>query len=234
MPPSGSVPRSGRTPAGRTSPLPARPPCPSARRTRTVAGMAPSESSPDEVAGRTPPSASATFPSPREHPTPARRRSRRHPRIEPEVQHLMQVNVRQKRRDHPTLGRPQIRATALPFLHHSRLEPLVNHPTQHSVAHPAVEKAPKSPVIQGVEELLDVYLRHPPTLHLHQPLPQNLQRLMRRPARAKAVRAVPKVLLINGLHHHCNRPLKHLVFESRYPDRPRPAPIPFGNVDTPH
>jgi hypothetical protein len=42
----------------------------------------------------------------------------------------------------------------------------------------------------------------------------NPQSLMSRATRPEAVRAGKEVLLVDGLQHHDNRPLRHLVFES--------------------
>src|SRR5438067_10093289 len=44
--------------------------------------------------------------------------------------------------------------------------------------------------------------QHPAPMHLHQPVPQRLKRLVRRPTGAKAVRAVQKLLLVNSFEHH--------------------------------
>src|SRR5262245_19292634 len=84
----------------------------------------------------------------------------------------------------------------------------------------------------AVEEVADVDLDHPTTAHLHRGAPQRIERLVRRPTWAKAVRAVQEVLLIDGVQHHRNRPLKYFVFEGRDPERTF-GPVRLGNLDTP-
>src|SRR5437870_280873 len=64
----------------------------------------------------------------------------------------------------------------------------------------------------------------------HQPVPPDLQRLMRRPTRPKPVRAVHKVLLVDRFEHHGDRSLKNLVFKSRYPNRARGRAIALRDI----
>ena len=90
-------------------------------------------------------------------------------------------------------------------------------------------------VIQGIKEPLDVYLQHPPTMHLHHLDPQHAQRIVGRPPWPETVRAIQKVLLIDRFQHHDHRPLKHLVLEGGNADRARLAALSaLRDVHTPH
>ena len=60
------------------------------------------------------------------------------------LDHLVQVDVRQNRRHHATLGRAGARHDPPTLLHRPSLQPLVNRTPNHTVAHPPVEKAPQS------------------------------------------------------------------------------------------
>jgi len=93
---------------------------------------------------------------------------------------------------------------------------------------------PQSRAIERIEEALDVQLQHKAPAQIHQPLPQGLQRLVCRTTGSKAVRAVPKVLLIDGLEHHRHGALQDLVLEGRDPDRPGLGPTCLRDVHPPH
>lgn len=58
----------------------------------------------------------------------------------PGFEHLMQDDVRQKRRDDASLRGSRLGAGHLPGLHHPRLQPLVDRAAQHAITHPLVKK----------------------------------------------------------------------------------------------
>jgi hypothetical protein len=76
-------------------------------------------------------------------------------------------------------------------------------------------------MVDGVEEALDIHFEHPSAAHLRHPLPQGLQRVMRRASAPEAVRAVEKVLLVDGLQDRGDPALQHLILEGGDPDRAR-------------
>jgi hypothetical protein len=84
-------------------------------------------------------------------------------------------------------------------------------------------------VIQVVKERFDIQFQNPATLLPHQPLPETLQRHVRRAPRSKPVRAVTEVLLVYRAQYHRHRSLQHLVFEARYADGTL-FPIALGHV----
>jgi site-specific DNA recombinase len=72
------------------------------------------------------------------------------------------------RRSHNTALRcALVRPMQLAFVQHPRLEPFVNRSTQHAVAYPQVQEAPKLLVIKAVEESFDVRIQDPAATHLH-------------------------------------------------------------------
>src|SRR6202048_1524994 len=89
-------------------------------------------------------------------------------------------------------------------------------------------------MIQRVKELPDVHFDDPTTSPCHGLLPQRLQRLVRRSPGPKAVRTVPKVLLVERFQHHDHRPLEDLVLVSRDAQGPRLGTGPLGNVHSSH
>src|SRR5712691_9459884 len=119
-----------------------------------------------------------------------------HHRLKPRVQHLVEVDVRQERRDDSSLRSScQWMAEGSTF-HHSRLQPLVKGAADHTIAHPLVQKTPELTAIQIVVETLDVSLYDPASPHRHETLPQSKNRLMRRSPGEESVRAVEKNVII--------------------------------------
>jgi hypothetical protein len=74
-----------------------------------------------------------------ERPTP---KSRLDHILEPHVQHIVKIDVCQKRRHHPALGSTSVWVHYTAILEHSRLQPLVDCTSKYTVTHPLVEKTP--------------------------------------------------------------------------------------------
>src|SRR5262249_53709900 len=64
-----------------------------------------------------------------------------------------------------------------------------------------------------VEIFFDIEIYYPTQSVAHEARMQRLQGLMSRATRPEAVRAGKEILLVDGLQHHDNRPLRHLVLE---------------------
>src|SRR5499426_4735526 len=68
----------------------------------------------------------------------------------------------------------------------------------------------------------------------HEASTQRLQGLMSRATRPEAVRTGKKVLLVDGLQDHDNRPLRHLVLEGWKAEGPkRSSSIALGDIYPP-
>ena len=92
----------------------------------------------------------------------------------------------------------------------------------HRAVHGATRRASHPFSVRNtVEESADVHVENPATVDLHVLLPQRIERLVRRSSGAKAVRAITKVLLVDGFQHHDHRPLKNFIFKRRDSDGPR-------------
>jgi hypothetical protein len=90
------------------------------------------------------------------------------------------------------------------------------------------------PVIEGVEALSDVDLQDPAASDRHRGIPNRFERLVRRAPRAKAVRAVKEVLLVDGLQRHGDRALQYFVLKRRDADGSHLLAVRLGDVDAPH
>jgi site-specific DNA recombinase len=137
------------------------------------------------------------------------------------------------RGDHPSLRRAGIAALQRAVLHHTCIQPLADQAHDDSIAYPLAQHFLQTTVIDRVEKLPDVDLDRPPTTHLHRRPPQRIQGLTRRAVRPEAVRAVQKLLLIDGFQDHRHCALQHLVLEGRDSERPLLA-LALRDVDAPH
>src|SRR5258706_5261288 len=145
----------------------------------------------------------------------------------------MQIDVSKQRRDAPALRSPGHRMPHAPLFQNPRLQPLADRPTDHTVAHPAVEKGPQMAMVQLVKEAPDVHLQHPPATYPHQLPPEIAQCFVGRASGSKTIRAGQKVLLVDGFQHHGYGSLQHFVFKGGNPDRARLRTAPFRNMDPP-
>jgi hypothetical protein len=100
-----------------------------------------------------------------------------------------------------------------------RIEPFADQSEKDSVSYPALEKIPEMAVVDRIKELSNIHVQDPAASHGHRLVPEGIQGLVRRTARAEAIRAVQEVLLVDRFQDHDHRPLKNLVFEGRYPQR---------------
>ena len=120
-----------------------------------------------------------------------------------------------------------------PIFQDSCLQPFVDHPSDHTIRDPSVKKGAQMRVWNRVEILDDVDVQHPAQSVAHEARAEILQGLMRRPSRPEAVGAGKKVLLVDGLQHHDDRPLGHLVLEGWKAERSTRS-IRLGNICPSH
>ena len=74
--------------------------------------------------------------------------------LEPLIQYLVEVNVRQKRRDHAPLGSALFRIRQTAIFHHTGVEPLPDLARHSSIVYPLVQHFTKWPTRDIVEEPL--------------------------------------------------------------------------------
>jgi len=90
-------------------------------------------------------------------------------------------------------------------------------------------------MVQIVKEFPDVHLQNPASPTVHELVSERVQRQVCRSSGPETIRAVQKVVLIDWLQQHDDRPLKNFVFQRRNPERTglgtRAA---FRNVHSPH
>ncbi len=102
------------------------------------------------------------------------------PSLDPQVEHIMKVDVGQQRADAPTLNRPHFALCSLALLQHTGGEPFLDQPHDAPVRHTVLDELHQPPVLQCIEEAADVGIEHPVHLSRRDPHRQCIERLMRR------------------------------------------------------
>ena len=87
---------------------------------------------------------------------------------------------------------------------------------------------------QSVKKLSNVHLQDPATAALHRLLPEALERLVGRSPGPKPVGTVMKVLFVDRLDQHHDRPLEDLILQGRNPDWASVATRAFRDVRASH
>src|SRR5215467_11554892 len=152
--------------------------------------------------------------------------------LEPLIQHMMQEDVRQAGRNHPALRGAFGRMAQEPVFQHSCLQPFIDHPTDDTIRDSSVKKRTQVGVRNRPKVVFDVEIYHPTQSVAHEASTQRLQGLMSRATRPEAIRAGKKVLLVDGLQHHDDRPLRNLILEGWKAEGPkRSGSVALGDVD---
>src|SRR6267143_3324330 len=109
----------------------------------------------------------------------------------------MQVDIRQRRRNHRTLRTACLRFRPLAFLHHPRVEPFLDQPQDAGVGHAMLHELDQPTFVEVIEEAPNVGIKNVVHLLLQERVRQRIQRLMLAAPRTKTVREAEKVLLVN-------------------------------------
>src|SRR5262245_145602 len=151
------------------------------------------------------------------------------PPASPEVEHVVQVHVRQEWRNAAPLRCAGLTPCPRPVRQHASVEPLLDQPHDAPVRNPMLEEFHQPPMVDGLEESTDVGIEHPVHLLRQQPHVQRIQRVMWIAPRSEAVREVDEVRLIDGVQHLRRCALDDFVLQRGNAQRPRP-PVGFGYV----
>src|SRR6266852_3958175 len=149
--------------------------------------------------------------------------------FEPQVKHVVQIDVRQHRTDWATLRHPVIQSGDYSVLHHAGVEPFVQEPNKSSVVDPMSYELSKPIVTDRVEVARQIRFRHVARPVLPHPLTKAMQGRMRAARWAEPVRAVQEVLLEHCAEYPRHRLLHRPVFDRADADGAALS-VPFGDV----
>src|SRR5271157_1857995 len=150
------------------------------------------------------------------------------PALGPQVEHVVQINVRQERANAPALDGALRTSGSLPVLEHAGAEPLLDQPHDALIRDPVLEELHDPLVLHRIEKAPNVRVEHP----VHLPRPdadgKRIECLVRTALGPEPEREAEKVRLVNGVQHLGGGPLDELVLQHRHAERPQP-PVRFGD-----
>src|SRR5262249_37325682 len=118
------------------------------------------------------------------------------PLLDPEVEHVMEIDVRQERADAAALDRTHLGLCPPPLLQHAGLEPLLYQSHDAPVRDAVLDKLHQPPVIESVEEATNVGIEHPVHLSLVDCGGQGIECVMRTSPRSESIGEAEEVDLI--------------------------------------
>src|SRR2546421_7809192 len=155
------------------------------------------------------------------------------PLLDPQVQHVVKIDIGQQRRDTPALNRTDLTGYPFAVLQHARIEPFLDQSNHAPVRYPVLQELHQPFMLQRIEEALKVGVEHP----LHHLLPHSVghsvQRLMLVPPRPESVRKSQEVHLVNRVQYLDGGALDDLVLQHRYSQRSFPT-VRFLDIHTPN
>jgi hypothetical protein len=92
------------------------------------------------------------------------------PRLDPQVEYVMKIDVCQKRRSTSALGRPFFHSYSFPLLQHAGVQPFLDQPHDAPIANPMLDKLDKPFVGQPIEKTFNVKIEHPVHFSRQQPV----------------------------------------------------------------
>ena len=155
-----------------------------------------------------------------------------HSFIEPEVDDVVQIDVREYGRNRAALRCPFASSHNDSVDKSARSQPFPYQAKDYWVSHLEPYHLHKPLVAQMIEEASDISLEDPIDLAAHQMVAQLPQCEMWAFVRPKSIGTGQKLGLINGLENSCHRPLDQPIFHRGYSERPGLA-SPFGDLDPP-
>src|SRR6267143_707897 len=144
------------------------------------------------------------------------------PRLDPQIEYVMKIDVGQKRRSTATLGRPFLRPYSFPILQHAGAQPFLNEPHDAPICNPMLDELHKPFVGKSIEKAFDVQIEHPVHFLRQQSRVQRVQRLMLAAPWSEPVRKIEKVSFVDSVQHLDRRALDYFVFQRRDPERSLP------------
>src|SRR5579864_1778239 len=145
------------------------------------------------------------------------------PSLDPQVEHIVQVDVGQQRANASALNRTDLTLYSLTILKHTGTEPFLDQPHDALVCHSVLDELHEPRVLQRIEEAAQIRIEHPVHSLRFDPNRQRIQRLMRTTFRSEAIREAQKVLLIDRIQHLHDSALDDFVFQHGYSQWALPA-----------
>src|SRR5467141_4111661 len=155
------------------------------------------------------------------------------PCLDPQIEYVMKIDVRQKRRCTSALGRPFLHVYPFPILQHACIEPFLDQSHDAPICDPVLDKLHKPFVGKPIEKAFDVQIKHPVHFSRQQSGVESIQRLMLVSPWPEPIRKSEKVGFIDSVQHLDRRALDDFIFQRRDSERSLP-PVGLGDVHSTH
>ena len=100
------------------------------------------------------------------------------PRLDPQVEHVMKIDVRQKRRSTSALRRSFLHPYSFPIVQHAGVQPPLDQPHDAPIGHPILDELDQPFVGKPIEKTFDVKIEHPVHFSRQQSRVERIQRLL--------------------------------------------------------
>src|SRR5260221_14081637 len=141
------------------------------------------------------------------------------PPLRPEIEDVMQVDVRQQGRGNAALRRPHLWPGHLPVFHHPGLQPFANQTDHAAVTDPVLDKADQPLVADRIEEPGNVGVQYPVHPRVADPDGKRVQCIMRTASGPEPVRDPEEIFLVDRVQPLDHRTLDDLVLQRCYAER---------------
>ena len=155
------------------------------------------------------------------------------PCLNPEIEDVMEVDIRQQRRCTSALRRTCLRERSHSLFQHARVQPFLDEPHDAPVRYPMLEEPDQPLVRQPVEKAAHVQVQHPVHTSLMESTPQGVQRFMLAASRPEPIREAEEVGFVDVVEYFHRRSLDKLVLKRRDAERSLP-PVRLGDVHPTH
>src|SRR5215471_7322964 len=135
------------------------------------------------------------------------------PLPDPEVECVVEIDIRQQRANTPALNCPYLTLHPFALFQHAGLEPFLNQVHDAPIGYAVLDEFHQPPLIESVIKLPDVGIEHPAHFSRSDPHRQRIQRLMRAAPRPETIRESQEVLFINCVQHLDRGTLDDFVFQ---------------------
>src|SRR5262245_50689546 len=145
------------------------------------------------------------------------------PLLDPEVENMVEIDVRQQRTNAPALNSPYLTLDSLALLQHARPEPFLDQAHDAPVGYAVLDKLQQPSLIESVVKLSDVGIEHPVHFSRTNPDRQRIQRFVWATPRSEAIRKSQEVLFVDCVQHLGGGTLNDFVFQRGNAERAKLA-----------
>ncbi len=155
------------------------------------------------------------------------------PCLNPEIEDVMEVDIRQQWRCTSALRRARFHERSRTLFQHARVQPFLDESHDAPIRYPMLEEPDQPCVRQPVKKAAHVQVQHPIHTSLMESTEQGVQRFVLVSSWPESIREAEKVGFVDGVQYFHRRSLNEFVFERRDAERSLP-PVRLGNVHPTH